>query len=199
MTAYDILALTLQLLMGLSLAACAGLRAFVPLLALGVAGRLEVITLADRMDWLVSTPALVVLTVAVIAEVLADKIPVVDHALDMLATVVRPIAGAIAMASPLRSVDPLVAVVVGVILGSSVAAAVHIAKAQTRVVSTVTTASVANPALSVGEDLFAFGGSVLAILMPLVAVLFIALAFAGVAMGLRRWRQRRPCVSVANG
>ena len=50
------------LLVGLlfGLAASAGLRAFLPLLVVGLAGRLEVIGLGERFVWLSSTPALTV-------------------------------------------------------------------------------------------------------------------------------------------
>ena len=45
-----------QVTMGVSLAACAGLRAFLPLLAVGVAGRMDWIPLTSYFDWLVTSP-----------------------------------------------------------------------------------------------------------------------------------------------
>ena len=54
----------------------------VTMLVVGLGGRFDFIPLGARFEWLESTPALIVFGVAVLAEVLADKIPVVDHALE---------------------------------------------------------------------------------------------------------------------
>jgi hypothetical protein len=80
---------------GVVLAASAGLRAFMPLFAAGLASRTLDWELASSMQWLSSDAALVSLGVATVAEVIADKIPVVDHVLDAIHTVLGPIAGAL--------------------------------------------------------------------------------------------------------
>ena len=72
----------LQVAMGVSLAACAGLRAFLPLLVVGAFGRLGFVPLTGAFEWLSSWPALAVFGVAVVVELAADKFPVVDHLLD---------------------------------------------------------------------------------------------------------------------
>lgn len=61
----------------LGLAACAGLRAFMPLFGAGVAARWTDLPLSDSVAWLGSDTALVPFGVATVIEVLADKIPVV--------------------------------------------------------------------------------------------------------------------------
>jgi hypothetical protein len=176
-----------QISMGVSLAACAGFRAFTPLLVIGLAGRLELVPLAERFDWLSSDAALIVLATAVVIETLADKVPVVDHSLDLAATLVRPVAGALVVASPLTSFDPLVATVVGIVLGSTVAGGIHLAKSKTRLASTALTGASANPVLSVAEDAVSFGGSVLSIFLPIFALLFACvLAFAAYRLLGRR-------------
>ncbi len=78
------LAVLAQIAMGLSLAACAGLRAFLPLFVVGAAGRLEWIPLTDSFAWMTSWPALLVFGFAVLTELLGDKFPLVDHFLDAL-------------------------------------------------------------------------------------------------------------------
>jgi len=183
-----------QIAMGVSLAACAGFRAFTPLLVVGLAGRLDLIPLAERFDWLSSDAALIVLATAVIIETLADKVPVVDHSLDLAATLVRPVAGALVVASPLTGFDPLVATVVGVVLGSTVAGGVHLAKSKTRLASTVLTGASANPLLSVAEDAVSLGGSVLSIFLPLLAFLFVCL----VAFVAHRFLRRRRAAKVTH-
>jgi hypothetical protein len=175
------LALPLQILAGIALAACAGLRAFVPLFVAGLAARFEVaqFVLGDHFlpnsgfAWIGSTPALIVFGTAVVVELLADKIPVVDHLLDLMQTFVRPLAGLLVMAVSLESLSPMTAAIVGLLVGSPVAAGVHAAKAKIRLASTISTAGLASPFLSVFEDLLALVGSVLAVVATLVAVLLI--------------------------
>ena len=120
-----------QVVMGIGLAASAGLRAFLPLLIVGVAGRFEVLPLSDTFDWLASTPALVVFGVAVVVEVLADKFPVVDSALDSIQVFVKPVAGTILAASVITELSPLQTAVLALATGGVVAGGVQLAKAKT--------------------------------------------------------------------
>lgn len=177
-----------QLMMGTGLAACAGLRAFLPLLVVGLAGRFDLVPLGSRFEWMASDAALTVLGVAVVLELLADKIPVLDNALDLAGTFVRPVAGAVAAASPLAALDPLTATVVGVIVGTSVAGTVHFAKTGLRLGSTGATGGIANPALSVAEDGLTLGGSLMSLFAP---VAMFALVLATVWLVVRAVRSRR--------
>ena len=58
---------------------------------------------------------------AVVAEILADKIPVVDHFLDGVGLFVKPVAGTLVLASTLSGTSPLAATVLGLILGAPAA------------------------------------------------------------------------------
>ena len=176
-----------QLMMGFGLAASAGLRAFLPLLVVGVAGRLELIGLGERFTWMASDAALIVFAVAVVIEVLGDKIPFIDHALDAVGTFARPIAGALAAASPITAMNPVIAAVVGVILGATVAGGVHAAKAGTRILSTLGTAGLANPLISVAEDALSLGGALVSLFLPVVT---FALALAVLYLFYRGTRRR---------
>jgi hypothetical protein len=189
-TAQQAVTLVWQFAMGVSLAACAGLRAFLPLFVVGVAGRLELIPLTHRFEWLATWPALTVFGVAVIVELLADKFPVVDNSLDTLQTFVKPIAGTILAASVLAELSPLQASVLGLITGGAAAGAVHLGKANLRLASSVTTAGVANPVLSVIEDLGAFVGSIGAVLVPLLMLFLIVLVVILAVLAFRRWKRR---------
>lgn len=161
-------ALTLQIAMGIGLAACAGLRAFLPPFVVSLAGKMEWVPLADRFDWLASWPAVTVFGVAVAAEFLADKIPVVDHTLDLLEGWLKPIAGALLAVVVLTEMSPLEATVLGIMAGASTAGAVHVAKAKLRLVSSALTAGLGNPVLSLGEDAVALTGSILSLVFPLL-------------------------------
>src|SRR5687768_16123702 len=116
--------------LAIALAACAGLRAWLPLFAAGLLARLGIAEVGEAFGWLASTPALVLFAVATVLEILADKVPALDHALDTVSTVIRPVAGAIVAAAVLvRIEDPLIASVVGLLVGAPIALAPHAAKA----------------------------------------------------------------------
>lgn len=202
----DALAVTIQVLAGISLAACCGLRAFLPPFVLGLGVRLGLpelvlggpVVLSDEFSWLASTPALVVFGAAVVAELLADKIPVVDHMLDLVQTLIRPLAGALVVAASLTALEPLPATVVGLVVGGSLAGGVHAAKSNLRFLSTAGTAGVATPVVSFAEDVVATAGSLLAVKAAIVAasLLLLAGAVAGLlALRLRKSRARRRAVS----
>ena len=165
--------LALHVATGIGLAACAGLRAFLPLLVVALAGRMELVTLSGAYEWLESWPAIAVFSAAVIAELLADKFPVVDNVLDAVQLFVKPLAGAFLMATVVVDWSPLYLTVVWIILGGAAAGAVHVAKAKLRLVSTVTTAGLGNPALSVTEDIGALAGSAVALAAPILVVLLV--------------------------
>ncbi len=179
-----------QVLIGTSLAACAGLRAFLPLLAVGVAGKLELLPLAQSFKWLSSWPALIVFGVAVVVELLADKFPLVDHTLDMLHVAVKPIAGVILVTCVLTELSPLQSTVLGLILGGSVAASVHVAKSQVRLLSSVSTGGLANPLVSLLEDAGAVVGSVVSFVLPGLIVLLFLIGVLLLALALRRAARR---------
>ena len=176
-----------QVLMGVGLAACAGLRAFLPLLVVGIAGRLDWIPLTSRFEWLGDWPALVIFGVAVVVEVLADKIPLVDNLLDVLQGFVKPIAGTILMASVVTELEPAHRVALALILGAGTAGAVQLTKAKLRLLSSATTAGTGNPVLSVGEDASSLFGSLLALVAPLALVLILVASAIVLLLLIRRF------------
>ena len=155
--------------LGIALAACAGLRAWLPLFAVGLSVRHGVVPLGDSFRFLGSNTALTVFLIATVLELIGDKIPVVDHALDALSTFLKPVAGIVLAASVLWTVeDPIVALALGVMVGAPSAFVPHAAKATLRGVLSPLTAGLAAPILSVIEDVIAFGLVALAILVPFV-------------------------------
>jgi hypothetical protein len=176
--------------MGIGLAACAGLRAFLPLFVVGLAGRLDLVTLSDSFTWLSDWPALVVFGAAVVVEVLGDKFPIVDHFLDTAQTFVKPIAGALVMATVIDDWAPLYVAIFSIVVGGSTAGLVHLTKAKLRLASSVTTAGLGNPVLSATEDVGALAGTVGSIAIPPVMVLFMIVAVVLAWVALRRLRRR---------
>jgi hypothetical protein len=189
MTPEESLQLATQLAMGFALAACVGLRTFLPLLAAGLLARFGYVDLGDKFEWMARTPALVVFGSAVIFEVMADKVPGLDHALHVVESFVKPVAGTLVAAAMLTHLDPMTAVVLGLVGGGTIAGAVHLAKGTTRAASTVLTGGLGNPVLSVFDDVFAVGGIILAIVAPIVAALIVLFLVIGVARLLIRRRR----------
>src|SRR4028119_1744513 len=110
-------------LLGLGLAASSGLNTFLPLLVLALAAKMNLfgVQLNGSFAWLASDVALGTLGVAAFAEIIADKVPTVDHALDAIGTVARPAAGALAAASVFHNSDPAMATLLGLIIGAPTA------------------------------------------------------------------------------
>jgi Domain of unknown function (DUF4126) len=164
-----------SLLTAFGLSGAAGLNAYIPLLAVAVLGRLEVVKLSAPFDALTSWWAIGVLGVLLVIELVADKVPVVDHINDGIQTFVRPAAGAVLFAANTGAVtglDPAVSMGLGLL----VAFGVHGAKAVTRPVVNGTTMGVGAPFMSAAEDAVSAVGSFVAIFLPLLIIPFFLLA-----------------------
>lgn len=188
----------LPALLGLGLASATGLRTFLPLLMLALAAKFELfgIRLNDQMDWLGSWPAISALAVAAVAEFAGDKIPAVDHALNAVGYVTRPVAGAVAAGSVFWAVDPTTAAVAGVIVGAPIALAFNAAQTGVRVGSTATTGGLGNPLVSLVEDILAFLTVIVAFLAPVIIPLVLVILAIVVFRLARRIRDRPARVAI---
>jgi hypothetical protein len=156
------------------LASASGLNAYIPLLIVALAARFtSLVKLNPPFDALTSGWVIGALIVLLAIETVIDKIPAADTINDLIQTFVRPTAGAILFAASTNAikVDPIIAIILGLVLAFSV----HAVKATARPVVTATTGGLGNAFVSVGEDLAATGVSFLAILVPLVLAFLIAL------------------------
>jgi uncharacterized membrane protein len=182
--------LILALLLGLGLSASTGLNTFLPLLLLSASARFNIagITLGERFEWLSSDVAIIVLIVACIAELVADKVPAVDHFLDSIGTFVRPVAGAIASASVLTGMDPTVAALVGIMIGAPTSLGFHTLKAGTRVASSAATFGCANPFISLAEDILSLVLSIIAIFTPVIVPIALAVLIFALWQVVKRVR-----------
>ena len=166
-------------LLGLGIAASCGLNTFLPLLMLAGAAHFNMfgINLNGNFAWLASDAALMALSVGTLVEVIGDKVPAVDHVLDVFGTVARPAAGTLAAASVFHNVDPTTAALTGLIIGAPTAFSFHAAKAGTRATSSATTFGIGNPILSFIEDVAAIFLVIISFLQPLLVPLFLIIAF----------------------
>lgn len=184
----------IEALSGLSaafgLAGSAGLNAYIPLLLVSLAARFPLndplLKLSAPYDVMGSWWAIGILVVLLLIEMTVDKIPAVDTLNDGIQTFVRPAAGAVlfaANANVVNDIHPVLALAAGLI----VAGGVHAAKGAARPVVTATTAGTGNWFVSIVEDVTAFFMSILALLVPFLAlIVFVLFAFFAV-----RWYRRR--------
>jgi len=182
----------LPALLGLGLASATGLRTFLPLLMLALAARFEMfgVRLIDQMDWLVAWPAIAALATATVAEFAGDKVPAIDHALNAVGYVTRPVAGAVAAGSVFWGVDPAAAAIAGIIVGAPAALAFNAAQTGVRVGSTATTGGLGNPVVSLVEDFLAFMTVFIAFVAPiLIPIVLVVLAIVVFRLA-RRIRDR---------
>lgn len=176
--------LWLALLSGVAVAASCGLRAFLPLLALGLAARAGLIELRGSAAWLAGDLALIALGVAAVLEIVADKIPVVDHALDAVGTVLRPAAAWLGSFAVLSGWHAPWAQLAALVLGT-LALTVHGLKSGVRLGSTATTLGAGNPLLSLLDDALTLLLIAVAVFASLAVLVFIPVA---VWLYLRRHR-----------
>ena len=182
--------------LAIGLAACAGLRAWLPLLLTGGLVRTEMIEVGSSFAFLGSDRALILFGLASVIEIVADKVPALDHTLDAIGTVLRPVAATVLAASVFGAfTDPLAAVVLGAAVGAPTALVPHAGKAVLRAASSAFTAGLANPVISVLEDLIALALFVLAVLVPLFAGGLVLLVAWMIARRLRRRFRSAPAHS----
>jgi hypothetical protein len=178
--------------LAIALAACAGLRAWLPLLLAGALFRFDILHLGEAWAFLGSNTALLLFGLATAIEIAGDKIPAVDHTLDTISTVIRPVAGSVLAASAMGFVDdPLVALALGVVIGAPTALVPHALKSGLRAASSAFTLGLANPIVSLIEDVLTVLLFVLAVLIPLA--LAVILLVVG-ALVVRRMVVRRRAV-----
>ena len=177
-----------NILTSFGLSASAGLNAYLPLLIVALVARLtDLIRLNEPFDALTNVWIIGLLAVLTLIEVLVDKIPAVDTINDVISTAIRPAAGAIlfaASSNAISDIHPALALACGIL----VAGTVHVAKSTARPLVTVTTAGTANPIVSTAEDVTAGVISVLSIVVPVVAFVFIVVGLFLMWRGLRRGR-----------
>jgi len=178
-----------DILTAIGLALPAGLNAYIPLLGLALAQRFGVVSLAEPWSQLGEWWAIGLIAVLLAIEILADKVPVLDHANDVLQTFVRPAAGAIVAVAASGQAGqnyPLVMVALGILLAGSV----HAVKAAARPVVNVATGGAGAPAVSTAEDVAAVGTTLIALLVPVLVVLVIVVVIVIAWLVFARRRQR---------
>jgi Domain of unknown function (DUF4126) len=169
------------------LSGAAGLNAWLPLFTSALLARLGVVELAEPFDELSSTIGLSVLGAFLAADFVGDKVPVVDHVLHVIGTVVHPVSGALLFAGQ-TGLETDIPTAVAAVLGAVTAGSIHAGRAAVRPASTATTAGLGNPVVSLAEDGLSGALTAIAFLLPLLAFLVVVALAAVLVVGWRKLR-----------
>jgi hypothetical protein len=182
--------LAISIALGVGLAAAAGFRVFLPLLVVSAAAWTGHLPLGEDFAWLGTTPALMMLAMAALAEIAAYYIPGVDHLLDTIATPAAFVAGTIASAAVMIELPPLVRWTTAVIAGGGAAGLMQGMTVSARAGSTLMTGGLGNFAVATLEWLAALVVSLLALAFPLAALAVVILLGWVAFRFVRRLRQQ---------
>ena len=177
--------IAVSIALGVGLAAATGFRVFLPLLVASVAAYTGHLQLSDNFTWLGTLPAVVMLGVAAVIEVLAYYVPAVDNLLDTITTPTALVAGTLVAAATITNLPPPVKWATAIIAGGGVAGIMQGVTALLRAKSTVMTGGLGNPVLSTLELVGALLLAVLALVAPLLAI-DLVVVFFGFAVRVAR-------------
>jgi len=159
-----------------ALTTSAGLRALLPLAAVSIAAHNGWIHPSGDFAWLAHALVMWILIGVATLEMLADKIPLVDHGMHLVQVVSKPAAAAI-LVGGITHPQTHEQLIFLMVVGALNALGIHGAVVGARAASTAGTAGLANPVLSTVEDTGSIGGIILAFFAP-VAAAVLALAFS---------------------
>jgi hypothetical protein len=181
----------LSILIGLGLSAACGFRVFVPLLVMSLASRADVgqLALGDGFAWIGSDAALYSFGAATVLEIAGYYIPWVDNLLDAVATPTAIIAGILVSASAFTDVSPFLKWSLAILAGGGTTAMFQGVTATARQISSFTTGGLGNPLVATIE---AGGSALLAVLAITLPILAILLVIGLLFFAVRRLLFRRP-------
>ena len=156
------------------LAWASGLRLYLVVFGMGLAGYLDYVQLPEGLEvlkhpWVIGAAAFLLLM-----EFLADKVPYLDSLWDAVHTFIRIPAGALLAAGATGS-DMTAWTVVAGLLGGTITAGTHFAKAGGRAMINTSPEPVSNWGASFTEDALVLSGMWLALTHPLVFLLLLLL------------------------
>lgn len=174
-----------DLALAAALAWGAGLRLYLTVLLLGVAGALGGWPLPQHLQALSHPMVIAAASFMAAVELFADKIPWLDSLWDVLHTLVRIPAGA-ALAAAVFGDAGAAGTATAALLGGSLSAATHFTKAGARAVVNTSPEPFTNVAVSLTEEAVLVGGLWLAAEHPLVFLAMLAAFLAAAVLLLRR-------------
>ncbi len=164
------------------------------MLIVGLAGRIELLTLGEGFTWIASDVAVAAFAIAAVLETGAYYFPWLDNLLDTVATPTATLAGVIVSAAFVQEMHPLLKWSTAIIAGGGAAAAIKAGLAGLRLGSSAATGGAANFIVATFEWISALVLSVLSIFVPLlaagIALVLIAILLRFTARFIRASRRR---------
>jgi len=184
------LATLISIIIGVSLAATCGFRIFVPLLVMGIAAQAGYLDLGSGFQWIGTVPAIVILAIATVIEVLAYFFPFVDNLLISLSAPISVLAGILVSAAVMTDINPMLQWALAIIAGGGAAAATNLVSNGVHHSSTAVSAGTINPVVSALESGLAVLISILAVAAPLLALICIVTVVFFILKGYNRLKRR---------
>jgi uncharacterized protein DUF4126 len=169
---------TLAISMGASWVS--GINLYATVATLGLLSRFAHLKLPGELEVLTSWWVIGIALFLFVVEFIADKIPVVDSAWDVVHTFIRIPAGAVLAATAFGDFDKSVQVI-AFLIGGGLALSSHGTKAATRAVINTSPEPVSNIVVSLAEDVLVVVSILLAVFLPVIVFFIIA---AGLAVSL---------------
>ena len=165
----------LGIAVGIGLSAACGFRVFVPLLVMNLASFTGHLHLSSGFEWIGNYYATIAFGTATIVEILAYYIPWLDHILDLITSPAAIIAGTITTASVVMDISPFLRWTLAIIVGGGTAALVQGVTVALRTKSSALTAGAGNPFVSSAELAGSIITALLAIVVPVLCLILVAL------------------------
>ena len=157
-----------------------GINLYATVLTLGLLQRFHVAYLPGDLARLSDTWVIALAGALYLIEFLADKVPGLDFIWDAVHTFIRIPAGAVLAASAFADFDPKIRFL-AVLIGGGTALSSHGAKATARLAANASPEPFSNIALSLVEDVVAFGSTILMVFHPVVTLIVVS-AFVLIAI-----------------
>lgn len=180
----------ISIFIGIGLAAATGFRVFLPLFFVSFASYFGWIPLQENWAWLGSLGALIILGIAMLFEILAYYFPFIDNILDSLAIPLSAIAGTLLFSSQFAESNDILKWGLSLIAGGGTAATVSTALSGFRLASSTSTGGVGNALVSSVENTGATFMSIIALFLPILALIItILILYFFLRFGRKMWRR----------
>jgi hypothetical protein len=180
-----------------------GINLYAAVLTMGLLQRFHLAQLPGDLNALSEWWVIAISGTLYLIEFIADKIPAVDSVWDAIHTFIRIPAGAILAAGAFAHFEPSVRIV-AMLIGGSIALSSHGMKAATRVAVNTSPEPFSNIAVSLVEDVVAFGSAAVMAFHPVVILVVVVISVAislwiipRILRALRRLFQRRRTISAS--
>jgi hypothetical protein len=182
--------------LGFSLAA--GVNLYATVAILGLASRYQWVSLPEQFKAFDNPWIIGVAGALYVIEFVADKVPWVDSIWDSVHTLIRPVGGAVIAVASLGDASPTLTALIALV-GGVVSAGSHATKAGTRVAANTSPEPFSNWFLSLAEDAFVIGLSLITLKFPLIALgvsVVILILIVMIGRSIWKWLRRREPIAI---